>query len=322
MATVIGGDIEIIKQPTQSNVFTIPLRSADTTTGFNSAQGKIDAKDIYDDLKALTNTNTSHAATFGNGETITEGVYNVGAAVAITGDLTLDGQGNADSVFVIKSGGAINSSAGATIILINGAKPENIHWAAKGAIGLGANTTASGTFISKDKAIASGANCIVNGRLLTKKGAVSFGLGTITAPTGLAFNVDYRTLSGFVLFSGDGAIANAGSSVYNGNIGTNKGAITNFNISTVNGFIYPKGSTLTQAISSFLMIPSNDNRQKVFIKNNTDKAIYINYGDTASELDFEIDPQEIWIEESYTGDINCFYEFNIVGRIKITEISI
>jgi hypothetical protein len=55
---------------------------------------------------------------FGNGETISPGIYSISGA-SITGNLTLDGGGNSISIFVIKQM-ALWPQAQIQIILTNG----------------------------------------------------------------------------------------------------------------------------------------------------------------------------------------------------------
>ena len=217
----------------------IPL--ANYTTGFNTATALADLNLIYTDIMAIPVTGT-HILTFGNGEILFPGVYNVAGAASIAGTLTLNGNNEINPIFIIRANaGAFNTGASTNIILSNGATAKNVFWIADGAVGLGANTNISGTLFSHGAAVA-GANSIVTGRLLTTLGAISFGQGTLTLPTGNSI-INFRSLSNFIIFTGSGGDANTGSSVYNGNVGTGLGAITGFETATVNGTIFQSGST-------------------------------------------------------------------------------
>jgi len=218
------------------------------TNGFNSATAKSDLNSIYNDIIALTVTNTAHPLTFGSGETLLPGVYTITGAVSIAGALTLDGGGDPNALFVIRGSAAFNTSAGVTVTLINGAADHNVFWIAQDAVGIGASTTIQGTIFSNSAAIAVGTNCTISGNLFTKTGAVSFGQGTISTTSNPSF-INLRSLANFVLFTGSGGVANTGASTYNGNIGTDLGAITGFTATgcTVNGTIYQSGSTSSQS---------------------------------------------------------------------------
>ena len=219
----------------------VSIPAAYYTTGFSTADAAADLNLIYNDIMAIPATGT-HALTFGSGETLFPGVYNVAGAASIAGTLTLDGNGDEDAIFIVRANaGAFNTAASTIVLLTNGASSKNIFWIADGAIGLGSLTNISGTLFSHGAAVA-GADTTINGRLLTTLGAVSFGKGTLTLPAGNSI-IDFRALSDFVIFTSSGGIANTGASEYNGNIGTGGGAITGFPAATVNGIIFESGST-------------------------------------------------------------------------------
>jgi hypothetical protein len=76
--------------------------------------------------------------------TFTPGVYVSGTSIGITGDLTLDAQGNPDAVFVFQSGSTVGTAAGAVspgvhtrILLANGAKASNVWWQAASSATIG-----------------------------------------------------------------------------------------------------------------------------------------------------------------------------------------
>ena len=219
----------------------VSIPAADYTTGFSTADAAADLNLIYNDIMAIPVTGT-HALTFGSGETLLPGVYNVAGAASIAGTLTLDGNNETNPLFIIRANaGAFNTAASVNVILTNGATPENVFWIADGAIGLGASTKISGTLFSHGAAVAGGSS-IVTGRLLTTLGAISYGQGALSVATGNCI-IDFRSLSNFIIFTSSGGVANTGASVYNGDIGTGGGAITGFPTANVNGTIFESGST-------------------------------------------------------------------------------
>ena len=233
----------IVEAGTYSIHFNAQLNipKANYTTGFSTATAVADLDLIYNDIMAIPVTG-NHTLTFGSGEILFPGVYNVEGAASIAGILTLNGNNETNPIFIIRANaGAFNTGAGTNVILTNGASAKNVFWIADGAVGLGANTNISGTLFSHGAAVA-GANSIVTGRLFTTLGAISFGQGTLTLPTGNSI-INFRSLSKFVIFTSSGGVANTGASVYNGDIGTGSGAITSFETATVNGTIFQPGST-------------------------------------------------------------------------------
>ncbi len=126
----------------------------------------------YTELFNTIPTNASHAPAFGNGETLAASVYSIGGAGSVAGTLILDGEGNPNSVFIFKIGGALTTGAGTTINLINGAQAGNVYWVANGAISMATNTIINGTMIANG-AVAMGAGGIIHGRLYSIVGAIS-----------------------------------------------------------------------------------------------------------------------------------------------------
>ena len=142
---------------------------------FNDATATQVATDIaaaYTDLAGRT-CGTNHGPTFG-GETLTAGVHCATAASTLDGNLTLDGEGNASSVFIIKIDGPFSSTAGSQIVLLNGAASCNVFWQINGPVDLN-NTVFRGTLIANG-AVNLTTNTIIDGRALTNTGNFTFGL--------------------------------------------------------------------------------------------------------------------------------------------------
>jgi hypothetical protein len=83
------------------------------------------------------------------------GVYQSLTSILITGDLTLDAQGNPDAVFIFQSSSTVGTAAGAAapgthtrILLINGAKASNVWWQAGSSATLGTNSEFQGNILA------------------------------------------------------------------------------------------------------------------------------------------------------------------------------
>jgi hypothetical protein len=190
-------------------------------------------------------------AVLGNGQIITPGVYDIVTPAAIQGVLTFDAQGDPDAIFVIRVNGALTSVAGSTIVLINGADAANIFWTSQGATALGANTTFSGTALAVGGAAGIGNSSTVDGRLLSTVGAVTTDTSVVTDPGATTTPITLGVLESFALFTVNGAVSNTGTSVINGNIGTNLGIISGFGLPTiVNGNVYIPGSLAAGPVSA------------------------------------------------------------------------
>lgn len=228
----------------------IPGTTTTTTTGFNTGQGVIDLAAAYTTLMAFPVTNATHTITFGSGETLLPGVYSTAAALSIAGVLTLDGGGDANSLFIFKSVGAVNAAAGVSIVLTNGASASNIFWIAEGAAAIGAGTIMKGTLLAHGGAVAMGAGGDLQGHMFSTGGAIAFGPGTaITSAIGSY--VDFGVLNSFVIYTSAGALGGTGISHLTGNLGTNLGLITGFETAIIDGTIYEPGiGSITQTVTT------------------------------------------------------------------------
>ena len=204
----------------------------------STTQAVIDLTALYDALMAMPSTDT-HAAVFGNSETLLPGVYNVAAASSLAGILTLDGNNDTTSLFIIRTGGAFNTGAASSVVLTNGARARNVYWISEGALSLGAGTVMKGTLIANNAAISGEASSDLEGRMFSTTGAVSFGPGTAYIPQGNSV-MEFGVLETFVMFTSAGAVANTEPSNITGDVGTNLGAISGFG--NLNGNIYGPGA--------------------------------------------------------------------------------
>ncbi|MFT5010944.1 MAG: hypothetical protein ACI9EA_001645, partial [Pseudomonadales bacterium] len=210
-----------------------------------SIQGVTDLSNLYDELIAYPG-GVSHGASFGNGETLSPGVYDMAAAFSMAGTLTLDGGGDPNSVFIMRGTGAFIITASTTVVLTGNAKPENIFWVSDGAISIGASTIMKGTMIATG-AIVSGASSEFEGRLFSRLGAVSVVVDVIlTIPTGTApFNLG--DLSTFAMWSSSGAVSDVASSTTTGDVGNASGALEM--LGTHIGNEYPGGTRSSPPIT-------------------------------------------------------------------------
>lgn len=192
-----------------------------------------------------------HGAVLGLGETLLPGVYDIVTPASIQGILTLDGGGDPDALFVIRVAGALTSVAASQVVLTNGAIAGNVFFVSQGATALGANTIFRGTALAVGGAAGIGNGGILDGRLLSTLGAVTTDTNVVTQPGATTTPVVLGVLETFALFTNNGAVANTGASVINGNIGTNVGLITGYGLPTiVNGNVYIPGSLAAGPVSA------------------------------------------------------------------------
>ena len=134
-------------------------------------QCSLDLQAAYDEIDAMPTTATITEA-YLSGETVTAGVYEIGAAVTLDEDLTLDADGDPEAIFIFKVTGALTVAANKNILLINDASAYNVFWNVVDAIDAGAGATMKGIFLSLKGAISLGDGAKLEGRALTIAGAV------------------------------------------------------------------------------------------------------------------------------------------------------
>jgi len=117
-----------------------------------------------------------------NNVTLPAGVYKYGTGLLLSNTITLDGGGVDCAAFVFQIAGDLTVASNVKIVLINGAKADNIFWVTAGAGAvIGTDVDFSGNILSKTL-ISLEARSTVKGRLLAQS-AVSLIGNTIVKPS-------------------------------------------------------------------------------------------------------------------------------------------
>jgi hypothetical protein len=178
-ASVVTGDIGSNVSPITG--FPNPGTVVGLTQQSNaiSAQAAIDVNVAYGELSALS-VFTTLGTTMGSGQVLTAGIYHTGAATTINGDLILNGEGNANALFIIKIGGALSTGTFANIVLQNSASMCNVYWQVEGQFQLGQSSVFRGTVIANGAIdLLEGSSLL--GRGLTRAGAISLHNNVVSA---------------------------------------------------------------------------------------------------------------------------------------------
>ncbi|MDO8999640.1 MAG: ice-binding family protein [Bacteroidota bacterium] len=216
-----------------------------------SASASADLLTAYNQLNAVVPT-FFPAPLLGNGQTLNAGVYSISSAATLNLDLTLDGQGNPNAVFIFKVQGSFSTNASAKIKLVNGAKACNVHWKIEGLISCASGTTLRGNFIANNAAINLNTGDTLEGRAFAISGAITVDGILGYTPIGCGspiLNGPAAPVLGsaacYALFSTNGAVTNSGITYVTGDVGSNSGSTTGFNPLFVTGTIHPipDGST-------------------------------------------------------------------------------
>jgi Ice-binding-like/Bacterial Ig-like domain len=116
------------------------------------------------------------------GQTLTAGVYTSTSSLAISGDVTLDAQGNPDAVFIFQISSTLTTGSGSHVVLANGAKACNVFWQVGSSATLGTNSVFKGNILALTSiTITTGVN--LEGRALARNGAVTLDADVITGCT-------------------------------------------------------------------------------------------------------------------------------------------
>jgi hypothetical protein len=139
---------------------------SDLTTAYNSAAGRAQTANVAADLV---------------GQTLVPGVYQSPGALGLTGALTLDAQGNRDSVFIFQAASTLITGSASRIIMINGAQPCNVWWQVGSSATLGTGSSFIGTIMALTS-ITVTTGVTVEGRALARNGSVTLDTDTFIQP--------------------------------------------------------------------------------------------------------------------------------------------
>ena len=223
------------------------MHDSDGTTAIAAADLTI----AYNQLNAAI-PNFFPSSLLGNGQILTAGTYEIGQSASLNNVLTLDGGGNANSVFIFQIGGALSSGAGAQVLLTNGALACNVFWKVEGLVDLATGTAMKGTIVANNAAIILNSGVSLEGRALSTTGAVTVAGVTVRKPIGCGSPVltgpaspNLGTVVCYTIFTGNGSLTNTGITFITGDVGTNVGLTTGFQAVNVNGTIHANPDTST-----------------------------------------------------------------------------
>ena len=155
--TVAGGAIHA-GDPTAAQA------QLDLTTAYNNAAGRVNPAAIPADI---------------GGTVIPPGTYKAPVSLAITGNVTLDGQNNPNAVFIFQMASTLTTSVNSTVTLINMANACNVFWQVGSSASLNTASVFNGTILAL-ASVSLGTGATLNGRALARNGAVTLLSNTVT----------------------------------------------------------------------------------------------------------------------------------------------
>ncbi|MDB6112936.1 MAG: hypothetical protein JWR69_4686 [Pedosphaera sp.] len=184
-ATVVNGDLGLWPGTSVSGfppgTVTGTMHVADPTA--QAAQG--DLTTAFNDAAGRSTAPISIAGNIG-GQTLPPGLYKSTSSLEISvGDLTLDGQGDPNAVFIFQIATTFVTTSGRQVILIGGAQAANVFWQVGTSATIGTTSGMKGTILA-DQSISIQTGATLQGRALARIAGVTLqGNGvTVSQPGG------------------------------------------------------------------------------------------------------------------------------------------
>lgn len=178
--TTLNGDMGTYPTTTITGSSTITINGTNHAGDSVTQGAKTDLVTAYNSAAGQTSTNAISGDL--GGQTLVAGVYTSSSSIGVTGALTLNGAGNADSVFIFQAGSTLTTASGSSVVLTNGAQACNVFWQVGSSATLGTGSSFVGTIIALTSiTLTTGAT--ISGRALARNGAVTLDTNTISRPS-------------------------------------------------------------------------------------------------------------------------------------------
>ena len=177
--TTVSGDIGTFPTTSISGLGSMTVGGANHAGDAVTQQAKTDLITAYDVAAGEGPTNPVTGDL--GGRTLLPGVYNSASSMGLTGALTLNAQGDPNSVFVFQMGSSLTSASGSQVNLINGAQACNVYWQVGSSATLGTGSTFIGTILALTSITVTTGTTVV-GRVLARNGAITLDTNSISTP--------------------------------------------------------------------------------------------------------------------------------------------
>src|SRR5258706_733329 len=180
-ATRVTGDLGVT-QATTVSAFPPGIVNGTMCLGNSAAlQAMADMNTAYADFAARTQGAVNISGELG-GQVLAAGLYRSTTPLSITtGDLVLDGRGDANAVFIIQTSDSFSLAPARRIILTGNAMAANVFWQVGGSASLGLTSAFRGTLLA-NQSVALSTAATVEGRVFARTGAVIMDNNTISTP--------------------------------------------------------------------------------------------------------------------------------------------
>ncbi|HXT39920.1 MAG TPA: ice-binding family protein [Candidatus Angelobacter sp.] len=185
--TTVAGDLGVWTGSAMTGFAGIPPGGPGTVSGTmhagdavaQTAQG--DLTTAYNDAAGRTLAPVDVANADLGGRTLAPGLYKSSGTLAITGNLTLDAQGDPNAVFIFQIASSLDTAAGSQVILSGSANAANIYWQVGSSATLGTTSIFKGMILA-DQSISLATGTTLDGRALARIGAVTLDANAVAIP--------------------------------------------------------------------------------------------------------------------------------------------
>lgn len=179
--TIISGNVGVSPGTAITGFPPASIGGANTlySAGAVALQAQNDLTAAYDSAAGQACPNTLTGQDLG-GMTLVPGTYCFTSTAQLTGTLTLDGLGDAASVFIFQIGSSLDTASASTVDLINSAQGGNVFWQVGSSATLGTTTTFAGHILALTSISLNTEASINCGSALARNGAVTMDTNTIS----------------------------------------------------------------------------------------------------------------------------------------------
>ena len=175
-SSVINGDVGSSPTPAVIGFFPpgVVIGTLYTTPNAVTVQAQLDLITAYNAAASAASTMVltgTDLGTYNAGNPLGPGVYFFSSSAALTGNLTLNGQGNPNAQWIFQIGSSLTTATNSTVSFINGASPCNVFWQVGSSATIQTNSTFGGTIMALASITLNGGT--LNGRALARNGAVT-----------------------------------------------------------------------------------------------------------------------------------------------------
>jgi hypothetical protein len=136
-----------------------------------AVQAHADLGTAYDGLKAAACEHNLTGQELG-GLTLAPGVYCFDTSAGLTGNLTLDGGGDSNAIWIFQMGSTLTTASGSSVVMAGSGTPCNVYWQVGSSATLGTATAFQGNLLASASITLTGGTTVI-GRAMAVNAAVT-----------------------------------------------------------------------------------------------------------------------------------------------------